>query len=77
MLLNLGHIDVNFEVFYVVNNSYCDREHRITECDNIVCKAFWFTLFCLTDFPVVLGDETGDDVTKAAIGNTAIAEVYD
>ena len=34
MLLNL---DVNFEVLYVqVNNSYCDRKHRITERDNIV-----------------------------------------
>ena len=77
MLLNLGHIDVNFEVFYVVNNSYCDRKRRITECDNVVCKTFWFTFFCLTDFPVVFGDKTGDDVTKAAIGNTAIAEVYD
>ena len=69
--LNLGHIDVNFEVLYVVNNSYCDRKHRITERDNIVCKAFWFTLFCLTGFPVVFGDKTGDDITKAHIGNTS------
>ena len=77
MLLNLGHIDMNFEVLYVVNNSYCDRKHRIMECDNIVYKTFWFTLFCLTDFPIVFGDETGDDITKAPIGNTATAEVYD
>ena len=77
MLLNLGNTDMDFEVLYVVDNSYCDRKCGITECDNIVCKAFWFTFFCLTDFPVVFGDETGDDITKAAIGNTATAEVYD
>ena len=37
----------------------------------ILCKAFWFTLFCLTGFPVVFGDKTGDDITKAHIGNTS------
>ena len=65
MFLNLGHIDMNFEVLYMVNNSYCDRKHRITECDNIVYKTSWFA-FCLTDFPVVFGDETGDNITKAS-----------
>ena len=65
MLLNLGHTDMDFEVLYVVNNSYCDRKHRIMECDNIVYKTSWFA-FCLTDFPVVFGDETGDNITKAS-----------
>ena len=37
-------------------------------------ETFWFALFCLTDFPVVFGDKTGDDITKAAIGNTATAD---
>ena len=77
MLLNLGHTDMNFEVLYAVDNSYCDRKCGITKCDNIVCETFRFAFFCLTDFPVVFGDETGDDITKAPIGNTAIIEVYD
>ena len=47
---------------------------RVTESDNIVCETSWFTFFCLTDFPVVLGDETGDDITKAATGNTVTAD---
>ena len=77
MLFNPGHIDMDFEVLYVVDNSYCNRKHRITECDNIVCKARWFTLFCLTDLPIEFGDKAGYDITKASIGNTTTAEVYD
>ena len=38
-----------------------------------MCETFWFA-FCLTDFPVVFGDKTRDDITKAAIGNTDTAD---
>ena len=76
-LLNLGHIDVDLKVLCVVDNSYCDRKCGITECDNIVCETFRFALFCSTNFPVVFGDKTGDDITKAPIGNTVITKLYD
>ena len=66
---------MNLKVLCVVHNS-CFRKFGTMECNNIVCKAFWF-IISSTDYPVVIGDEAGYDITKAAIGNTAITEVYD
>ena len=75
-LLDLGHIDINLKVSCAVHNC-CFGKFGNMECDNIVCKAFWFIIFCSTAFPVVFGDKAGYDITKAPIGNTATAEVYD
>ena len=67
---------MNLKVSCAVHNS-CFRKFGTTEYDDVVCKTFWFALFYLTYLPVVFGDEAGDKITKAAIGNTATAEVYD
>ena len=43
----------------------------------ILCARHFATFFHSTDLPIVCGDKAGYGIAKAAIGNTAIAKVYD
>ena len=40
MLLNLGHIDMDFEVLYVVDNSYCLTDFPVVFGDVDIAEAF-------------------------------------